>query len=302
MSFMIGTLLDPLQFSSPKRRLTMEEMVNKFIEEGRREHEKIDAFIREFKTTNELLLKERNNSLSELRFEVYGLTRAFEKAHSVNYEIKGVTTRGGKTTIETTQDTNITSKPPTPYHDEPVTPIEVPSDSEPKKTIEKDARPKVLEEACTVTMNEKCSAVLLNKLPLKEKDPRSFTIPCDVGNLHIDNVLADLGASKNLMPYSMYEKLGLEKHINQANFEERGEQSNYEKSIRRIEIKDMAYPGSQGMQNFENTRNEHLCFASASKIDEKKPKLKDLPSHLEYAYLNGDRACLIIVSSKLTEK
>ncbi|GJR32753.1 hypothetical protein Tco_1108985 [Tanacetum coccineum] len=28
-----------------------------------------------------------------------------------------------------------------------------------------------LEEACTVTMNESCSAVLLNKLPLKEKDP-----------------------------------------------------------------------------------------------------------------------------------
>ncbi|GJR25567.1 DNA-directed DNA polymerase [Tanacetum coccineum] len=28
-----------------------------------------------------------------------------------------------------------------------------------------------LEEACTITMNERCSAVLLNKLPLKEKDP-----------------------------------------------------------------------------------------------------------------------------------
>ncbi|GKF58343.1 reverse transcriptase domain-containing protein [Tanacetum coccineum] len=66
-----------------------------------------------------------------------------------------------------------------------------------------------LEEACTVTMNERCSAVLLNKLPLKEKDPGSFTIPCDIGDLHIDNALADLGASISLMPYSMYEKLGL---------------------------------------------------------------------------------------------
>ncbi|GKE18805.1 reverse transcriptase domain-containing protein, partial [Tanacetum coccineum] len=37
-----------------------------------------------------------------------------------------------------------------------------------------------LEEACTETMNERCSAVLLNKLPLKGKDPRSFTIPCQV--------------------------------------------------------------------------------------------------------------------------
>ncbi|GJU10529.1 DNA-directed DNA polymerase [Tanacetum coccineum] len=58
-------------------------------------------------------------------------------------------------------------------------------------------------------MNERCSTVLLNKLPLKEKDPGSFTIPCDIGNLHIDNALADLGASISLMTYSMYEKLGL---------------------------------------------------------------------------------------------
>ncbi|GKC63404.1 reverse transcriptase domain-containing protein [Tanacetum coccineum] len=29
-------------------------------------------------------------------------------------------------------------------------------------------------------MNERCSAVLFNELPLKEKEPRSFTIPCQV--------------------------------------------------------------------------------------------------------------------------
>ncbi|GKC53898.1 DNA-directed DNA polymerase, partial [Tanacetum coccineum] len=46
-------------------------------------------------------------------------------------------------------------------------------------------------------------------LPSKEKDPRSFTIPCDIGQLHIDNALADLGASISLMPYTMYKKLGL---------------------------------------------------------------------------------------------
>ncbi|GKA81962.1 DNA-directed DNA polymerase [Tanacetum coccineum] len=66
-----------------------------------------------------------------------------------------------------------------------------------------------LEEACTITMNERCSAVLLNKLPSKEKDPGSFTIPCEIGQLHINNALADLGASLSLMPYTMYEKLGL---------------------------------------------------------------------------------------------
>ncbi|GJY85881.1 DNA-directed DNA polymerase [Tanacetum coccineum] len=66
-----------------------------------------------------------------------------------------------------------------------------------------------LEESCKIIMNERCSAVLLNKLPSKEKDPRSFTIPCDIGQLYIDNALAGLGASISLMPYTMYKKLGL---------------------------------------------------------------------------------------------
>nr|GEV06191.1 hypothetical protein [Tanacetum cinerariifolium] len=66
-----------------------------------------------------------------------------------------------------------------------------------------------LEESCTVTMNERCLSVLLNKLPSKEKDLGSFTIPYDIGHLHINNALADLGASISLMPYMMYEKLGL---------------------------------------------------------------------------------------------
>ncbi|GKB08191.1 reverse transcriptase domain-containing protein [Tanacetum coccineum] len=58
-------------------------------------------------------------------------------------------------------------------------------------------------------MNERCSTLLLNRLPSKEKDLGSFTIPCQVSNLRIDNALADLGASISLMPYTMYEKLGL---------------------------------------------------------------------------------------------
>ncbi|GJZ53246.1 DNA-directed DNA polymerase [Tanacetum coccineum] len=59
----------------------------------------------------------------------------------------------------------------------------------------------MLEEACTVTMNERCSVVLLNKLSSKEKDIGSFTIPCDIGHLHINNALADLGAiDKFILP------------------------------------------------------------------------------------------------------
>ncbi|GJT53684.1 hypothetical protein Tco_0988738 [Tanacetum coccineum] len=128
-----GTLLDPFQFPYPKRRLTMEEIVNKFIEEGKREHEKLDAFIREFRTTNELLLKERSNSLSELEFKIYGLLRAINKAQMVGCEAKGVTTRGGKSTAEPIGDNSNNNKHMLPHHDEPITPDEIPAKTEPKK-------------------------------------------------------------------------------------------------------------------------------------------------------------------------
>ncbi|GJZ03977.1 hypothetical protein Tco_0537252 [Tanacetum coccineum] len=132
-----GTLLDPFQFSYPKRKLTMEEIVNKFIEEGKREHEEMEAFIREFRTTNELLLKERNNSLRELEFEIRGLLRVINKAQMVGCEAKGVTTRGGKSTTESTGDNNNTGKYPLPHLDEPTMPDKIPTKTEPIKNQER---------------------------------------------------------------------------------------------------------------------------------------------------------------------
>ena len=49
----------------------------------------------------------------------------------------------------------------------------------------------------TVALTEECSAVLQKKLPPKLKDPGSFTIPCNVGNLEEIKALCDLGAGIN---------------------------------------------------------------------------------------------------------
>ncbi|GKD56926.1 hypothetical protein Tco_1290313 [Tanacetum coccineum] len=65
------------------------------------------------------------------------------------------------------------------------------------------------EETSKIILNERCSAVLLNKIPFKEKDTRSFTIPCVIGKVAIDKALADLGAIITLIPYSMYTRLDL---------------------------------------------------------------------------------------------
>nr|GEV85104.1 reverse transcriptase domain-containing protein [Tanacetum cinerariifolium] len=64
-------------------------------------------------------------------------------------------------------------------------------------------------ELAGTPLNEHCSTVLLKKLPEKLGDPGKFLIPCDF--LRIDEclALADLGASINLMPLSMWNKLSL---------------------------------------------------------------------------------------------
>ncbi|KAA3461627.1 Transposon Ty3-I Gag-Pol polyprotein [Gossypium australe] len=68
-----------------------------------------------------------------------------------------------------------------------------------------------LDEEPHVELNAVCSAMLLNRLPRKLKDPGSFTIPCLIGSLTVDNALADLGASINVMPYKLFKQLGLGK-------------------------------------------------------------------------------------------
>ncbi|GJV20949.1 hypothetical protein Tco_1369969 [Tanacetum coccineum] len=236
MSYFSGTAsrLRPYHFTYPERELTMEEILHKFIDEGKREHEEMRAFINDFKTTNEILLKERDNSLIELRFEVQKLLRIIESPPTSNCEIKGVTTRGGKTTTQDVQkdDTNMNGEePPEEARDKPVESNEVLMENQPQGTnapiVQQSIReqtpsipfpkrlrkeneeaqqqifleklkqlhvnipfiealiqmPKYakylkslltnksrLEAACMVTMNERCSAILLNELTSKEKD------------------------------------------------------------------------------------------------------------------------------------
>nr|GEY97921.1 reverse transcriptase domain-containing protein [Tanacetum cinerariifolium] len=66
-----------------------------------------------------------------------------------------------------------------------------------------------LSEMARTTMNEHCSAIILNKLPRKLGDPEKFLIPCEFPNMDECLALADLGASINLMPLSVWEGLSL---------------------------------------------------------------------------------------------
>ncbi|GJU38826.1 reverse transcriptase domain-containing protein [Tanacetum coccineum] len=59
-------------------------------------------------------------------------------------------------------------------------------------------------------LSDESSTMIQNKVPPKLGYPESFLIPCNFTKTFSCNALADLGASINLMPYSLYAKLSLE--------------------------------------------------------------------------------------------
>ncbi|GJR57751.1 reverse transcriptase domain-containing protein [Tanacetum coccineum] len=64
-------------------------------------------------------------------------------------------------------------------------------------------------EVANTPVNKNCSAVILKKLPEKLGDPDKFLIPCNFTEIVECLALADLGASINLMPLSIWKKLSL---------------------------------------------------------------------------------------------
>ncbi|XP_039033528.1 uncharacterized protein LOC120169462 [Hibiscus syriacus] len=49
----------------------------------------------------------------------------------------------------------------------------------------------------------------MSKLPPKQKDSGSFIIPCSIGDRYVGRTLFDLGLSVNLIPNSIFLKLGM---------------------------------------------------------------------------------------------
>nr|GEV34496.1 DNA-directed DNA polymerase [Tanacetum cinerariifolium] len=147
-------------------------------------------------------------------------------------ELKGITTRNETTyqgpTIPTTssslptvveRETEATKDMVHPANNrstEDVQPLVVQTESpilnfEPviAPIIEPVASPDKLFDLARTPLNEHCSAVLLKKLPEKLGDPGKFLISCDFPGMAACLALADLGASINLMPLFMWNKLSL---------------------------------------------------------------------------------------------
>ncbi|GJR03456.1 putative nucleotidyltransferase, ribonuclease H [Tanacetum coccineum] len=245
-------------------------------------------------------------------------------------------------------------------------------------------------ETSKITLNERCSAVPLNKIPLKEKDLGSFTITCVIRKIGINKALADLGASISIMPHSMFARLDLgELKPTRMCIELANKSTQYPRGIaKNVKINKFIFPvdfvvldmeedhkiriilgrpflaTAHTMINVFNKKitfevgNETITFdieksmkfstleddtylsidmvdisildnvqeilpsntldsflfkpddwqpndfikptlfaSSTSEAEEQLPKLKELPSHLEYAFLNDNQEFLVIILS-----
>nr|XP_009786494.1 PREDICTED: uncharacterized protein LOC104234594 [Nicotiana sylvestris] len=65
------------------------------------------------------------------------------------------------------------------------------------------------QDLAIVTLTQTCSAVVTRPIAEKLSNPRSFIIPCMIGNYAFAEELCDLGESINLMPLAIYKRLGI---------------------------------------------------------------------------------------------
>ncbi|GKC00623.1 hypothetical protein Tco_0986759 [Tanacetum coccineum] len=161
-------------------------------------------------------------------------------------------------------------------------------------------------ELARTPLNEHFSAVILKKLPKKLGVPGKFLIPCDFTGMDVCLALADLGASINLMPLSVWKNLSLPELT-----------PTYEPIS--LEVDDLCTNDFRigDILLLEKFLNDDPSSPSLPpqelKVVEPKNKksstdeppeveLKDLPPHLEYAFLEGTDKLPVIIAKDLKDE
>nr|GEX13114.1 reverse transcriptase domain-containing protein [Tanacetum cinerariifolium] len=160
-----------------------------------------------------------------------------------------------------------------------------------------------LSEIARTLLNEHCSAVLLKKLLEKLGDPSKFLIPCDFLRMDECLALADLVLASILCHFDAF--LALEDdptslEVDQTYLDPEGDILLLEAFLN----DDPSLPHSNQGNYLPEVRKElKICEAKSNKslIDEPpEVEIKDLPPHLEYAFLEGDDKLSVIIAKDLS--
>nr|GEZ37038.1 reverse transcriptase domain-containing protein [Tanacetum cinerariifolium] len=119
-------------------------------------------------------------------------------------------------------------------------------------------------ELAKVPLNENCSAMLLKKLSEKLGDPGKFLILCDFPGMEVCHALADLGASINLIPLSIWKRLSLpEQTLTRMTLELADRSITYPKGVAEdifVKVGKFHFPTNFVVVNFEADPRVHLIL------------------------------------------
>ncbi|GJT35836.1 reverse transcriptase domain-containing protein [Tanacetum coccineum] len=184
-------------------------------------------------------------------------------------------------------------------------------------------------ELTKTPLNENCSAVVLKKLPEKLGDPGRFLIPCDFSEFDSYLALADLGASINLMPLSIVEKAATLRPNPNKNWSDprvplilgrpflrtahalidvyEGEitlrNDDQSLTLKCGDAPSISYNNLESIVKVVEPQKSSLEYATSyePKVEIPEVELKELPPHLEYAFLEENNKLPVIISKDLSQ-
>nr|GEX55393.1 DNA-directed DNA polymerase [Tanacetum cinerariifolium] len=161
-------------------------------------------------------------------------------------------------------------------------------------------------ELAKVPLNENFSAMLLKKLPEKLGDPGKFLIQCDFLGIDVCHALADLGARINLMPLSIWKKLSLpELTPTQMTLELADRSITRPKGVAEdifVKVGKFHFPTDLPSQlPLMDLKQAEETKAKSSIEEPSELELKELPSHLEYAFLEETDKLPVIIANDLKD-
>ncbi|GJX16224.1 reverse transcriptase domain-containing protein [Tanacetum coccineum] len=168
-------------------------------------------------------------------------------------------------------------------------------------------------ELANTPVNENCSAVILKKLPKKLGDPGKFLIPCNFLEIVEFLALANLGASINLIPLPVWRKLSLPELTPTQMILELADRSTtrptgiaedvfVRKKLKLILQVTQFHRDPYSPLPPKDLKCEELKSIKSLVDEPPELELKDLPSHLEYAFLEGTNKLPVIIAKNLKDK
>ncbi|GJY30777.1 DNA-directed DNA polymerase [Tanacetum coccineum] len=165
--------------SFQERRQYMEDTLSKFISESKKRHEENSNLIKEIRASTNAAVRNQGASIKTLEMQIGQMSKVLQER--------------GFGSLPSSTETN-----PRDQVKSISTTIEADSN-----LIRQEGNygPKFMKAYRASHIN--------NIIPQKEKDPRSFTLPCFINDFCFGNALVDLGATVSVMPLLTYLNLGL---------------------------------------------------------------------------------------------